>query len=146
MTDTRRWLSLISSVWAGMLLTVGGLAAPALFQVLDRVQAGTGAGRIFTLEARVSLLLGLAMLVLSWLSSRSPVGRANLVCLLLVIGLTAVGHFGLHPLIQAVKTGQPLPEPFMQLTFAQLHGASSALFALKTVLVVVLSWRLSARG
>jgi hypothetical protein len=65
-----RFQSWLAALWTGLIVAVGGLAAPSLFMVLDRQLAGVAAGRIFTLEAKVSL--GVAMLLFAvcviWLS------------------------------------------------------------------------------
>ena len=61
MAQIQSWLA---GVWAGVVLALGGLAAPALFSVLERSMAGTGAGRIFTLESYVSLGMSMLMFVL----------------------------------------------------------------------------------
>jgi len=142
-----RLQSLLSAMWGGLLLAVGGLAAPSLFVVLDRQAAGTGAGQIFQMEARVSLAVAIVLFVLERRRVRDLIeeGRstsAMSATLLMALGalfLTVFGGFVLHPLIQAAKAGQP-----SALSFGALHGISAALYWAKTVLVLVLAWRLSA--
>ena len=56
--------TLLATLWAGMVLTVGGLAAPALFSVLERQAAGLGAGRMFSIEARVSFVFAVLIFLL----------------------------------------------------------------------------------
>ena len=56
--------SLLAGLWSGALLAIGGVAAPALFSVLERQQAGTGAGQIFHIEARLSLAFAILLFVL----------------------------------------------------------------------------------
>lgn len=138
-----RWQTWLSGLWAGVLLTIGALVAPALFAVLDRTLAGQTAGRLFTLEARISLVVAAVLLVLEYRRLRRDTWRLNpgrwspeLLLTLLAFVLTAVSHLALHPMIQAAKTGQP-----MALSFAALHGMSSVLYALKTAAVLLLFWR-----
>jgi uncharacterized membrane protein YhaH (DUF805 family) len=139
-----RFQSWLASVWAGMLIATGGIAAPSLFLVLDRVSAGRGAGQIFTIEAKVSL--GLAMLLLMLerrrLRDLSESGHAlsamsgNLLLILAALFLAILGEFVLHPMIEAAKQGQ-----VSGLSFGALHGISASLYWLRTVLVATLAWR-----
>ena len=60
--------------------------------------------------------------------------------LLLVFGAlfcTVLGYFALQPMMEAARAGQG------SFSFAALHGASMALYALKTLFVVSLAWRLT---
>lgn len=146
--NVTRLQSLLSGLWAGLLLTVGGVAAPSLFAVLERQAAGTGAGQIFQMEARISLAMAVLLFVLERRRVRDLVESgestsAMSATLLMALGalfLTVFGGFVLHPLIQAAKAGQPTA-----LSFAALHGLSAALYWAKALLVLVLAWRLSAR-
>ena len=143
-----RLQSMLSGLWAGVLLAVGGVAAPSLFAVLERQAAGTGAGQIFQMEARISLAVAIVLFVLERRRVRDLVESgqstsAMSATLLMVLGalfLTVFGGFVLHPLIQAAKAGQPTA-----LSFGALHGISAALFWTKALLVLVLAWRLSSR-
>jgi len=140
--------SLLSGLWAGLLLAVGGVAAPSLFAVLERQAAGTGAGQIFQMEARISLGMAILLFVLERRRVRDLVEEgqstsAMSATLLMALGalfLTVFGGFVLHPLIQAAKAGQPTA-----LSFGAMHGISAALYWAKTLLVLILAWRLSAR-
>jgi hypothetical protein len=62
--------------------------------------------------------------------------------MLLVLGAlfcTVFGYFALQPMMAPARAGEG------PLSFAALHGISSALFVLKAVLVAVLAWRLAPR-
>jgi hypothetical protein len=138
----------VSGVWAGLLLAVGGVAAPSLFVVLERQTAGTGAGQIFHVEARISLALAILMFALERRRVRDLVESgestsAMSATLLMALGalfLTVLGGFVLSPLIQAAKAGQGT-----LLSFGALHGISAGLYWVKTLLVLGWAWRLSAR-
>jgi Domain of unknown function (DUF4149) len=143
MLDSSRWQALLAGIWAGVLWSIGGLVAPSLFAVLERAQAGAVAGRMFTTEAWFSLLLGLMLLVLQLFGMRQTVGghaRMNLGLLMLALLMTLVGHFLLHPFIQAAKAGQ-----FTALSFAQMHALSTGMFAIKALAVLALAWRLTGQ-
>ncbi len=51
---------LLPALWAGMVLCVGLLAAPASFAALAPAEAGRVAARLFTYEAHASLAAALS--------------------------------------------------------------------------------------
>ncbi|RTL32259.1 MAG: DUF4149 domain-containing protein [Burkholderiales bacterium] len=142
-----RFQAWLAAVWAGAMLAVGGLAAPSLFMVLDRHLAGQATGRIFTLEAKVSLAFAIVLLMIERRRVRDLVesGQAttvmtgNLLLILAALFLAIFGEFVLHPMIEEAKAGEPTA-----LSFGALHGASSVLYWLRIVLVGSLAWRLTA--
>ncbi len=148
-----RFQSWLATAWAGVIIAVGGVAAPSLFSVLERSQAGIGAGRIFTNEARLSLAVAVLLFAIErrrvrdLAEAQQSSGQTTTVMtgnLLLVLGalfLTVFGEFAMHPMIEAAKAGQPT-----RLSFGALHGISASLFWLKAVLVISLGWRLTAQS
>lgn len=142
-----RFQAWLAAVWAGVILAVGGIAAPALFMGLERELAGKAAGRIFTLEAKASLGLAIVLFMIERRRVRdlaesgqtTTVMTGNLLLVLAALFLTIFGEFVLHPLIEAAKAGQPTA-----LSFGALHGVSSVLFWLRAVSVGLLAWRLTA--
>jgi len=136
----------LACLWTGIVVAVGGLAAPSLFAVLDKVQAGVGAGRIFTNEARLSLGLAVVLFVIERRRVRDAVEAGasmsamsgNLMLVLAALFLTVFNEFGLHPAIEAAKAGQAT-----RLSFGALHGLSASLFWLKALVLIALSWRLT---
>lgn len=139
----------LAGLWAGMVLTVGFVVAPSLFAVLPSLVAGQGAGQIFSVEAKISLALSIVLFLFERRRVRiahenGENSHAMSFELLLVLGvlfLTVFGEFAIHPVIEAAKAGQPT-----RLSFGALHGISSALYATKTVMLLTLSWRLTARA
>ena len=137
----------MAGLWAGAVLAVGGIAAPALFSVLDTKLAGQGAGRIFAIEAKVSLFLAIVLFIIERQRVRQAAEQdqngsamsANLLLVLTALFLTVFGQFALHPMIEAAKAGEPT-----RLSFGALHGISASLYWLKAVLLLVLSWRLTS--
>lgn len=138
----------LAGLWAGLIVGVGAISAPSLFSVLERAQAGQGAGQIFAVEAKVSLALAIVLFALERRRVRDMAeaegGSASMtVQLLLVLGalfLTVFGQFALHPMIEAAKAGQSTA-----LSFGALHGISAGMFWLKGLLVMVLAWRLTGQ-
>ncbi|MBC7701465.1 DUF4149 domain-containing protein [Aquabacterium sp.] len=146
MTFASRLQQLLSAIWAGVLLAVGGVAAPSLFAVLDRSLAGLAAGRIFAIEAFVSLVLAMVLFFIERQRTRQAALQAGQSLmsteLMLVMGAlfaTVLGHFAISPMIVAAKAGQG------SLSFGTLHAMSSSLFLFKGVLVLALAWRLTGR-
>lgn len=148
MSKIARIQSMLAGLWAGALLAIGGVAAPALFSVLESQQAGAGAGQIFHIEARLSLAFAILLFALERRRVRDEVEQgasqsamsANLLLVLGALFLTVLGGFALQPMIQAAKAGEPTA-----LSFAALHGISAAIYWLKGLMVLALAWRMTAR-
>lgn len=142
-----RFQAWLAATWTGVMLAVGGLAAPSLFMVLERELAGKAAGRIFTLEAKLSLAFAMVLFVIERRRVRdlaesgqtTSVMTGNLLIILGVLFLAIFGEFVMHPMLEAAKAGQAT-----KLSFGALHGLSSALYWLRAVLVGCLAWRLTA--
>lgn len=139
----RKWLA---GLWAGLLVGLGAVGAPAGFAVTTVEIAGRAAGRMFAIEAYVSLAVAVLLLLLTRQAvptdpDQPPVPRLNTDLLLLLGTLfcTIVGYFVLQPMMVAARAGEG------SLSFGALHGLSAGFFALKGLLVLVLAWRFTAR-
>lgn len=139
----------LAGLWAGCTLSVGAVAAPSLFAVLSRELAGQGAGRIFAVEARISLFVAIVLFVLERQrvrkqeeqgSGNGSAMSAELILVLVALFLTVLGQFALQPALEAAKAGQP-----GRLSFGALHGISASLFWVKIVVLMALSWRMNGR-
>ncbi len=141
----------ISSLWVGSLITVGYLVAPTLFATLtDRQVAGMVAGAIFQVEAYVSLVLCVALLVLANLlvSRGLQAYRAIRWILLAMLVCAALGSFVLMPWMEnlredALLQGMPVMYSPSASLFATLHGISSSIFLVQSLLGIYLVWRLT---
>lgn len=140
----RAW---VAGIWGGGLLVIALVAAPSLFAMLERSQAGMVAGRIFQIEAYASVALSVILILLERSIARDAAmaGRGSRfsVELALVLGAllcTVAGYFALQPMMQAARTGQQTA-----LSFGALHRMSTLFFALKCIVVLVLAWRSSPR-
>lgn len=129
----QRARTLLSAIWAGVLLCIALLATPAPFATLAGADAGRVVGHIFQREA----YLGLAMSLLLILLHRQRRGL-DLWLSLGTLFCTVGGYFAIQPMMVAARAGQGA------FSFGQLHAASFGLFGLKIVLVLVLAWRASA--
>ena len=140
----RGWLC---GLWTGLVLCVAGVAAPSLFAVLERAQAGVAAARLFRIEATLSLIVAVVLLIIErQVAHARPEGvpatsrvSTELLLLLGVLFCTVAGYFALQPLMEQARAGQG------SWSFATLHGVSSVFFAAKGVLLLTLSWRCTAR-
>jgi hypothetical protein len=141
-----RWSVVVAGVWAGVLLGIGALAAPSAFAALAPAEAGRMLARVFEQEAWLSLGLAAGLFVVERRRARllaasgaGSVLSAEVLLLLGVLFCTVAGYFALQPMLAAARAGQGA------WSFGALHGVSSALFALKGLLVLVLAWRWAAR-
>ena len=135
--------TLLVTLWAGSLWTVGYVAAPLFFITLqDRILAGTMAGTLFRAEAWLSLACGLLLLAIfradPYLSSRNSCTRLVIGMLLCVL----VGHFGLQPFMAdiraaAAQAGGVMDEA-MRARFGLLHGVASFIYLIQSLLAVAL--------
>ena len=140
-----RLQTLLAALWGGFLLCVAFAAAPSAFAVLERSNAGLFVGRLFSIEAQVSLAAGLILMLLARRIARDAVeagGTSNVFSaevLLPAVALfcTIAGFYGLQPLMAEARSGTGVA------SFAALHGASLAFFAVKGLAVLALAWRLS---
>jgi hypothetical protein len=139
--------SLLVTLWVGGLWIVGYLAVPVLFKgIPDSMLAGQVAGIMFSLLAWVGLGVGAFLLGLRCRSSGRGVIREPLAWVLAaMLVLTAVGQFGIQPLMVELKA-QAWPRHVMDSagadSFRLWHGVSSIMHLTLSVLglVLVLRW------
>ncbi len=142
--DSRRLACLVAGLWAGLILGIAAIGAPAGFATVTLEVAGRLAGRMFAREAYLSLAVGVILLLLVRRQARldAEAGRGSIFSteVVLVLGTlfcTMLGYFAVQPMMAAARAGQGL------WSFGVLHGVSAALFGLKGLLALALAWRLS---
>ncbi len=133
---------LLAALWGGQLLCVATLAAPNAFAVLERSEAGRYVGRLFELDASVSLGLALLLVLMERRVQRDAADEGRVLTAALVLPLAALfctvaGFYALQPMLAAARLGEG------GLSFASLHLISTSFYALKLVLVLALAWMLS---
>ena len=139
-----RWLfkgeQLLQTLWVGGLFAVGYLAVPVLFHSLDdRRLAGEIAGNMFSAMSIVGFVCGGALLLSALIAARGGWLRARRVQLLLVmLTLLAVGFFVLQPMMQELKLTGLLAGSEAASQFGRLHGISSILYLLNSLLGIYL--------
>ena len=133
---------LLPGIWAGVLLCIAAIAAPAAFALLDRPLAGQVVGWFFMREAWLSVALAVLLLAIERPRARAAAaaGRGSVLSTdtLLLLGTvfcTVAGYFAIQPLIPAARLGQG------PLSFGQLHLISVGFFLAKLLLILALAWR-----
>ena len=142
--DSRRLACLVAGLWAGVILCIAAIGAPAGYATLTPDMAGRVAGRMFSREAYLSLAVGVILLLLVRRQARmdAEAGRGSIFStdVVLVLGTlfcTMLGYFAIQPMLAEARAGQGL------WSFGALHGVSVVLFGLKGLLALALAWRLS---
>jgi hypothetical protein len=126
---------ILPALWAGVLVSIAALAAPAAFGNLAGADAGRVVSHIFLREGWMSLVLAALLLGLERLHGAPE--RVNSRLLWGTVVCTLLGCFAIQPLMPAARAGQGM------LSFGQLHLISTLFYGLKTVLVLVLAWRVA---
>lgn len=149
----QRLFILIAGLWVGSLLAVGYLVAPAIFSTMtDRQAAGMVAGSIFKLEAYLSLIVCIGLMVLANLLVNRGLNQFRIIRWLLLAMLlcSLAAAFVFIPWMNALRDsaldqGMPVMLSPSATVFGRLHGASSILFMLQSLLGIFLVWRLTKR-
>ena len=138
---------LLPGLWAGVLLCIATIAAPAVFALLDRSTAGQVVGWFFAREAWLSLVAALALMLIERRRARLAVAAGQgsvlsteLLLLLATVFCTVAGYFALQPLMAQARAGQG------PLSFGQLHLISVGFFAAKLLCILALAWRAAGPG
>lgn len=140
---------LVATLWAGSLWTIGFIVAPTLFATLsDRVLAGNIAGSLFRAEAWLSIACAVVLLaLLQWSpGALEPKRRRLLGALVLSMLVCALlSHFGISPLMAELKAqaqgSSGIMDEAMRSRFGMLHGVSTLIFAVQSLLAGVLIWK-----
>ena len=140
-----RFAALIAGLWAGVLLCLGAIAAPAAFAALAAPDAGRVVNRMFAQEAYLSLAVAIVLFAVERQRSRDAaaagagsVFSVNLMLLLGTLFCTVAGYFAVQPMMEAARAGTG------PVSFGALHAVSAGFFVLKGLLVLALAWRLIA--
>lgn len=139
---------LVAVVWVGVLWTVGYVVAPGLFAwAPDRIVAGSLAGRFFGVAGQVSLVCAAALFVLAVLRGRLRSGFMGFAAGMAGCALLLV--LWLQPAAAALRAqagGVPVQGTAVAAEFGRLHGISSGVYLLESLLGLglVVCWRRQA--
>jgi hypothetical protein len=146
---TQRIFSLISGIWVGSFITIGFFVVPVLFSSLgDRQVAGFVAANLFKSTAYIGVLISLILMVMANYLVRCGKSQYRFTRWLLLgmLACTVGAAFILIPWMnslrdQALYLGLSVRESTNATLFNRLHGISSTLFLIQTILGMVLIWR-----
>jgi hypothetical protein len=139
---------LLVTLWVGSLWAIGYIVAPTLFATLtDRALAGTIAGKLFRIEAWLSVACAIVLIALiKWSpDERGTKAGKRLVWITLgMLGCTLIGYFGLQPFMSALREAAAggVMDPEARSRFGLLHGVSSAFYLIQSLLGGLLVWKL----
>lgn len=121
---------LLLSLWVGVMVGVGYIAAPVLFKTLDdRKLAGGLAGEMFYIVMLIGLVIGGILVLLRYKDeSISFFKQWRGWILLFMLTLVAVSMFVLQPMIVEVKAAGITAGSDNAKTFGMLHGMSSLVY------------------
>jgi len=130
---------ILLTFWVGGLWFAGYVVAPILFQVLDKKTAGLVAGHVFTVTSYIGIACTI-LLVLSLIidSSVARLKNYRIWMLLVMLLLIFIGQFVLSPMMEELKLeglGNNLEAAGK---FATLHGISSSLFLVNSIIGLIL--------
>jgi uncharacterized membrane protein YkvI len=144
-----RLFRIVSMAWVGSLLSLGFIAAPVLFSMLDRASAGAVAAQIFRIEAMLGVVCALILLLIANRMVRGGFADYKRVRWIVAVMLLCVliGYFGLQPFMNSLRVaaqeaGTDLANSPYARQFGMLHGVSSAFYVVESLLGVLLVWRL----
>jgi hypothetical protein len=146
---TQRIFSLISGLWVGSFITIGFLVVPVLFSSLgDRQVAGVVAANLFKSTAYIGVFISFVLMIMANHLVRHGKSQYRLTrwMLLGMLACTVGAAFILIPWMnslrdQALYLGLSVRESTNAALFNRLHGASSILFMIQTLIGFVLVWR-----
>ena len=138
----------LPGIWLGAQLAIGYLVVPVLFAQMPKEEAGRIAGLLFA-PLNVLALVCLGIFLVAECGRLRRAAWRNGACWLaaVLIVLTLTQHFGLHPMMAALKQqaavdGGITHSAALYPAFARLHGISSALFLLQSLLGLALCVRI----
>ena len=146
---TQRIFSILSGLWVGSFIAVGFLVVPVLFSTLDdRQVAGMVAASLFRTTAYIGVALSAFLMVMANYLVRQGYQHYRLIrwILLGMLACTIVAAFIIIPWMnflrdQALYAGLSVRESTNAMLFGRLHGVSSILFMIQSVLGLLLVWR-----
>jgi hypothetical protein len=124
------------ALWVGGLWVAGYVVAPSLFASLDdRQLAGQLAGQVFRLVSYIGLVAG-SVLLISVLTRAGSAWRREwrVWALAAMLVLVLIGAFVIQPMMVELKIGGIVPDSAQAAAFGRLHGISSILFLINSVL------------
>lgn len=145
---TQRIFSFISGLWVGSFIFVGFLVVPILFSSLgDRQVAGMVAANLFKTTAYVGVALSTILMFMSNYFVRHRINqyRKTRWILLVMLACFITAAFILIPWMESLRDQAlyfklSVRETSHAELFTHLHGISSAIFLIQSILGLILVW------
>jgi hypothetical protein len=132
---------LLLTLWVGGLWVTGFIYAPLLFAGYERLQAGDIAGRLFSAMSLTGIACATLLLGFATARARQRVWRDwRAVVLMMMLLLALIGEFALAARMRELKllAAHQINAAPLWAEFGRLHGLSSALYLLESVLGLLL--------
>nr|WP_284506826.1 DUF4149 domain-containing protein [Caballeronia sp. GAFFF1] len=149
MAIAHRLFRIVSMLWVGSLLTLGLVAAPVLFSMLEPAVAGSVAAQYFRIEAFVGVVSALVLILIGNRFVKSGIADYKRVRWIVAVMLVCVlaGYFALQPFMNSLRmaaqaAGTDLASSPYARQFGILHGISSAIYLIECLFGIALVWRL----
>lgn len=114
---------------------IGYVVAPILFASLDdRRLAGELAGSMFTAINYIGLVCGGVLLALALSKATAWLKDLRVIAIVLMLVLIAVSAFMIQPMMQELKAVGLVPGSDEAAQFGRLHGVSSVLYLVNSLL------------
>ena len=128
--------TVLQTLWIGGLWVIGYVVTPILFASLDeRRLAGELAGHMFTAINYIGLGCGTLLLAFALLKpSKSFLKDKRIIAIFLMLVLIVISAFVLQPMMQELKQLGIVPGSETAAQFGRLHGVSSVLYMLTSLL------------
>jgi hypothetical protein len=150
---SHRFFRILAMLWVGSQLTLGYVAAPVLFHMLERSAAGSVAAQLFKIEGYLGVACAVVMLLIANRAVRIGFVEYKRVRWIVAAMLACVliGYFALQPfmnsmLIAAQEAGMDLASSPYAKQFGMLHGVSTVFYIVESVLGLMLIWRLPGQS
>jgi len=127
---------ILTTLWVGSLWSIGYIAAPTLFAMLDdRRLAGELAGQMFHIINYLGLVCG-GMLVVGMVVRK--LGKWQLWVIIVMLVMVACNEFLVQPMMQDLKAGGLIEGSEQARQFGRMHGIASTLYLVTSLLGLAL--------
>ncbi|NOY67244.1 MAG: DUF4149 domain-containing protein [Gammaproteobacteria bacterium] len=131
--------NILLTLWVGGSWFSGYVVAPLLFQMLDKKTAGMVAGQVFTVTSYIGIVcVGFLLLSLLVDASASRLKNFRVWMLAVILLFIIIGQFVLSPMMVELKQAGLSNSIEVAGKFATLHGISSSLFLVNSILGLML--------
>jgi hypothetical protein len=151
-TLAQRIGGMIAALWVGSQLTIGYAVAPVLFTTLDHGTAGSLAAQLFGIEKWIGFACAFALIVIiaqgraRGTFAQSGLLRRLVVGMMFCVLAIDILQLWMEPMrIAALLHGTDVEHGADAARFGWMHGVSSAVYLVESVLGLVLLWRWPGR-